>query len=77
MSKEVTVFTTKICSHCHVAKDYLSSKGVQYTEKDIGTDQEARLELTQKGITVVPVIKIGKEFIIGFDKYRIDELLGL
>ncbi|MCK9267774.1 MAG: glutaredoxin family protein [Alkaliphilus sp.] len=77
MSKEVIVFTSKLCSYCHVAKDYLSSKGVQYIEKDVETDQEARLELIQKGITAVPVIKIEGELIVGFDKGRIDELLGL
>lgn len=77
MSKEVTVFITQICPHCRSVKDYLSSKGVQYTEKDIETDQVARLELMQKGIMAVPVIKIEEELIIGFDKGRIDELLGL
>ena len=77
MSKEVTVFTSQLCSYCYVAKDYLSSKGVQYIEKDVETDQEARQELMQKGITAVPVIKIEEELIVGFDKYRIDELLGL
>ena len=77
MSKEVTVFTSQLCSYCYVAKDYLSSKGVQYIEKDVETDQEARQELMQKGITAVPVIKIEEELIVGFDKDRIDELLGL
>ena len=75
MSKEVTVFTSKMCSYCYVAKDYLSSKGIQYIEKDIGVDQEAREELIQKGITAVPVIKIDEELVVGFDKDRIDELL--
>ncbi len=77
MSKEVTVFSTQICSHCHTVKDYLTSKGVQYTEKKVDTDEAARSELTQKGITAVPVVKIGEELIIGFDKERIDKLLNL
>lgn len=31
----------------------------------------------QKGIMAVPVVKIEDELIVGFDKGRIDELLGL
>jgi glutaredoxin 3 len=43
----------------------------------VGTDQAARLELMNRGIMAVPVIKIGEELVVGFDKGRIDELLGL
>ena len=77
MSKTVTVYTSQLCSYCYVVKDYLSSKGVQYIERDVGTDQEAGLELMEKGVTAVPVIKIGEEWVIGFDRDRIDELLKL
>lgn len=77
MSNQVIVFTAQTWPHCYTVKDYLLSKGVQYTEKDVGTDQAARQELMQKDIMAVPVIKIGEELIVGFDKGRIDELLGL
>jgi len=77
MSKEIIIFTTRTWPHCHAIKDYLLSKGVQYTEKDVGTDQTARLELLNRGIAAVPVVKIGEELVVGFDKDRIDELLGL
>lgn len=76
MSKQVTIYVTPTCPHCHTAKNYLLSKGVDLVEKDIQTDQVARLELMQKGIMAVPVIKIGEELIVGFDRGRVDQLLG-
>lgn len=56
-------------------KEYLSEKGVAYQEKNIQTDVSARKELMKKGIMAVPVVQIGEEVIVGFDKEKIDELL--
>ncbi len=76
MSKEVIVFTSSTCSHCHTAKEYFSDKGIQFIERNIQTDTSARKELMQRGIMAVPVIQIGEEVIVGFDKERIEELLA-
>jgi glutaredoxin len=60
-----------------MAKDYLTEKGVAYTEKNVSTDIEARKELMSKGFMGVPVIYVGEEVIQGFNKAKLDELLGL
>lgn len=57
-------------------KEFLSQKGVEFTEKNVQTDPAARKELMQKGIMAVPVVEIGGETIVGFDKDKIEELLG-
>lgn len=47
-------------------------------DHDVTSDNEAMEEmrkLTEGGLSV-PVIKIGDEVIVGFDKGRIEELLG-
>ncbi|MDR5658701.1 glutaredoxin family protein [Serpentinicella sp. ANB-PHB4] len=75
MAKEVVVFTSTTCPHCFTAKDYLTDKGVEFVEKNIQKDPEARKELMQKGIMAVPVIKIDGEFIVGFDKEKVEQLL--
>lgn len=75
MAKEVVVFTSTTCPHCFTAKDYLTEKGVEFIEKNVQNDPEARKELMQKGIMAVPVIKIDGELVVGFDKAKIDELL--
>lgn len=75
MSKNVVVFTSNTCGYCHMAKDYLNELGVEFTEKNVSTDVEARKELMSKGFMGVPVIYVDDEIIQGFDKNRLDELL--
>lgn len=56
-------------------KEYLSQKGVSYDEVDLSTDVGARKELMKQGIMAVPVVKIDEEYIVGFDKEKIDRML--
>lgn len=59
-----------------MAMDYLTEKGVDFIEKDISTDQEAlRYVLEKVGQAVTPVITIGEQNIVGFDRPKIDEAL--
>jgi glutaredoxin-like YruB-family protein len=75
---EVTVYTTPTCPWCGVAKKYLDGHGIAYTEVDVAADYEAAMEMVRKtGQQGVPVIEIDGEFVIGFDRARIDALLGL
>lgn len=74
MSK-VTVYTSSTCPHCVTVKDYLKEKGVDYTERNVQTDTEARKELIKKGYMGVPVVVVGEEEIQGFDKAKLEELL--
>lgn len=74
MSK-VTVYTSSTCPHCTTAKEYLKEKGVEFIEKNVQTDSEARKELIQKGYMGVPVIVVDDQEIQGFDKNKLDELL--
>lgn len=74
---DVTVYSTDTCPHCVAAKDYLSQKGVDYTEKNVQNDTDARKELMSMGHMGVPVIVVDEEEIVGFDRARLDELLKL
>ena len=74
MSK-VTVYTSNTCPYRTMAKDYLKEREVDFEEKNVQTDKEARNELMAMGYTGVPVICIDDEQIVGFDKNRLDELL--
>lgn len=76
MSKEVIVYTSSTCPHCVTAKEFLSESSIEFTEKNIQTDAEARKELMKRGIMAVPVIQIDEEFVVGFDRSKIEELLG-
>lgn len=73
---EVKVYTSNTCPYCTMAKDYLKEKGIEFNEKNVQTDAVARDELISMGYTGVPVLVIGEEEIVGFDRARIDAALA-
>ena len=73
---EIKIYSTKTCGFCVVAKDYLKSKNIEFTEIDVGEDANAANEMVKKTSQMgVPVIEMDGEFIIGFDKEAIDKKL--
>ena len=74
----VTVYTTTTCPYCHMAMEYMASKGVKYKEVNLSNDSAAAMKLVQTtGQTGVPQINIDGEWILGFDRPAIDRALGL
>lgn len=74
MSK-VVIYSSDTCPHCVSAKEYLNEREVEFTERNIQSDKEARKELMDMGHMGVPVLLIDGEEIVGFDKLKIDQLL--
>lgn len=74
--RDVTIYTTDTCPYCIKAKKYLSEKGIEYNEKNVHKDFQAKQELLAMGYRTVPVIVINKREIVGFDKQKIDRALG-
>ena len=78
MEHTVTVYSTPACPWCQTAKDHLQGHGIGFEAVDVSTDTERAREMIEKsGQYGVPVIDIDGEIIVGFDRARIDELLGL
>lgn len=76
-TKRVTVYSTPTCPYCHQAKDYLASKGVAFADLNVAADLEARNEMVRKsGQLGVPVIEVDGQVIVGFNRGKLDELLG-
>ena len=72
----VIVYSTPTCPYCHIAKDYLKSKSVEFQEVDVSKDQAKAQEMIKKsGQMGVPVLDINGKIIIGFNKKEIDEAL--
>lgn len=71
-----TIYTTNSCIYCTKAKNYLSKKEIKYVEKNVQEDSMAREELLSMGYRTVPVILLGEEEIVGFDKDKIDKIIG-
>lgn len=76
--KEVKIYTTPSCHFCHMAKDYFKENNVAYSEYNVAEDMDKRAEMIDiTGQLGVPVIVIGDDALIGFNKPKIIELLGL
>lgn len=56
--------------------EYLSHRGVPYTEKNVARDPEAVQELMSMGLRSLPVIVIGDTRLSGFNPTAIDEALA-
>lgn len=75
-TKRVTIYSTPTCPYCRQAKDYLTQKGVSFTDLNVATDMEARNAMVQKsGQLGVPVIEIDGQVVVGFNRGKLDELL--
>lgn len=78
MDKTVTIYSTPTCHFCQMTKEFFKANNVAYTEHDVAADHEQRQAMIEKsGQMGVPVIYVGDEMIIGFDKRRLSELLGI
>ena len=72
----ITVYSTSWCGFCKQAMKYFDSLGIKYKDINVEEDPKAAEEMVQKsGQMGVPVIEIGKDIIIGFDKPKIDVAL--
>jgi len=76
--KSVKVYSTPSCPYCIKAKQFFDESGVEYENIDVSTDQEKAQEMmTKSGQMGVPVIDIEGDIIVGFDKNKISQALGL
>jgi len=75
----VKVYSINNCPWCDKVKKYLKSRNVEFEEHNIeenAADQEACYALT--GDTVVPITTVNdKDYVLSFDKEKLDALLGL
>ena len=73
--KVVIVYSTNWCAYCKMAKQYLTSKGVEWVEKNIEEDEDAHKELMEKlggNFRGVPVIDVNGTILLGFDRAKLD-----
>lgn len=75
---KVVVYTSPTCTYCYIVKIFLKKNNIKFKEIDISEDVESGKRLEEKtGIETVPVTFIGEKFVVGYDKKKLKELLGL
>lgn len=70
---KVIVYGAEWCPPCHVMKEYLDSKKVAYQYINIDHDPATGQAIAARtGWTAIPIVAIGDEHILGFDRPKID-----
>jgi glutaredoxin len=78
----VTIYGTSWCGACRAARQYFTEKKIPFADKDIEQDANAAHELAEKAAKMglptdrVPVIDVRGRLLLGFDRARIEALLG-
>ena len=76
--KNVVVYTTPTCTWCNAVKRHFQAKGIKFSEVDVSVNQKAAEEMVRKsGQQGVPQTDINGQIVVGFDKTKINALLGI
>lgn len=57
-------------------KEFLQQRGVPFVEKDVSQDEAALNELLEQGFAATPVTMIDGVAVVGFNRARLEQLLG-
>ena len=75
--KKVIVYSTPTCPYCKRVKDYLTQKGVSFSDYNVAEDREKAKEMIDKSKQMgVPVIIIDNDVVVGFNQAKLDSLLA-
>lgn len=78
MDKNVKIYSTPACPYCIRAKQFLKDNNIAFEDFDVSINQNAASEMISKsGQMGVPVLDIDSQIIVGFDKEKIKQALGL
>ncbi len=76
--KNVSIYSTPTCHFCNLAKEYFKENSVSFENFNVAEDGAKRQEMIDiTGQMGVPVIVIGEDVVVGFNKPLIAQLLGL
>lgn len=66
-----------MCSWCMDAKEYLTERGYQFTEVNVGQNRDAYKEMTELSAqTYVPTLVAGGEVLANFDTDQLEKFLS-
>jgi glutaredoxin-like YruB-family protein len=74
----IKVYSTPTCPYCKMAKQFLAENKIEFEDIDVAVNQTMAHEMIQKsGQMGVPVLDIDGQIVVGFDRTRIKQLIGL
>ncbi|MCF8380487.1 MAG: hypothetical protein K9H49_12980 [Bacteroidales bacterium] len=76
--KRVVVYSTPTCTWCNTIKSYFRENKIKFTDIDVSVNQAAAQAMVKKsGQQGVPQTEINGQMVVGFDKKKINTLLGI
>lgn len=73
---EVELFTQSHCAPCRQVEAFLQQHEVPYVRRDVTDDASALDELVGQGFMATPVLRVGDEWVVGFDRKALHRLFG-
>jgi glutaredoxin len=78
---KVIIYGADWCKPCHMAENYLKSKGVPFEHRDIDnpeTNEEMQIKLQDAGIKShsIPVLDVNGKLLVGFSEAELDKALA-
>lgn len=59
--RNITIYTSNTCTHCHALKKFLQSRSIHYVEKNVSDNDAIKKELLKLGFMSVPVMVIDEK----------------
>jgi glutaredoxin len=80
--KNVTIYSLSTCPWCKKAKKYFEERKIPYDSTDYDLADDVRQQRIDKDMRDMeaggfPVVKIGREVVVGYRPDRYTELLGM
>ena len=78
MANTIKVYSTEFCPYCVSLKEFLKEKNIEFQAIDVTEDLKAQEDMIEKsGQMGVPVVEIDEQIIVGFDREKISQILGI
>lgn len=75
---KITIYSTPTCPYCKLTKEFLTEKGIAFSDIDVSADPAAANEMVKKsGQMGVPVIDIDGQIIVGWNKSALEDAIGM
>ncbi len=75
---DIRIYSTPTCPYCQMAKKFFQENNLQFTDHNVAENRQDLNEMIAKsGQMGVPVIEIDGNIIVGFDREKIKQLVGL
>ena len=71
----VVMLSASWCGYCRAARRFLQGENIKHCEYDIETDAEGRRRFAMQPVKVIPILTLGEETFVGFQREQIVQAL--